>query len=123
MSVPKRALGSQGLIVSAIGLGCMGMTAFYGDFDRASSEEESLRTIEVALDRGVNFFDTAWIYQSFGADGKDNTTNEELLGKAMNKLGREKFVIATKFGIYFGEQGIAYSGKAELIRSVFPLKQ
>jgi aryl-alcohol dehydrogenase-like predicted oxidoreductase len=47
-------------------LGCMGMTAFYGDFDRGAAEDENLATIAKALELGINFFDTAWIYQSFG---------------------------------------------------------
>ena len=77
----------------------MGMTAFYGAFDRAAQEPESLKAIATALENGVNFFDTAWIYQSFGLGGGPNYTNEELLGKAIKIHGREKFVIATKFGI------------------------
>jgi hypothetical protein len=61
---PQRPLGSQGLVTSAQGLGCMGMTAFYGgDFDRAAHEETSLQTIGRALELGVNFLDTAWVYQ------------------------------------------------------------
>ena len=47
----------------------MGMTAFYGDFDRAAQEEHSLNAIKTALDQGINLFDTAWIYQSFGKGG------------------------------------------------------
>ncbi|KAF0710202.1 hypothetical protein As57867_005563, partial [Aphanomyces stellatus] len=97
--VPQRALGSQGLVCSAQGLGCMGMTAFYGDFDRAAQEEESLRTISAALAAGINMLDTAWMYQSFGAGGGGNFTNEELIGKAIKQHGRDKFVICTKFGI------------------------
>ena len=68
-AVPQRNLGSQGLVCSQIGIGCMGMTAFYGDFDRAAQEGESLKAIETALQQGINFFDTAWIYQSFGKGG------------------------------------------------------
>ncbi|KAH9165594.1 hypothetical protein AeNC1_018479, partial [Aphanomyces euteiches] len=64
VQVPQRPLGSQGLVCSAQGLGCMGMTAFYGNFDRAAQEEESLRTISKALELGINMLDTAWIYQS-----------------------------------------------------------
>jgi len=62
-------LGSAGLSCSRLGIGCMGMTAFYGDFDRALQEGESLKAIETALKVGINFFDTAWIYQSFGKGG------------------------------------------------------
>jgi len=75
------------------------MTAFYGSFDREAQEEENQRTIAKALEVGINLFDTAWIYQSFGADGKENVTNEALLGRAIKIHGRDKFIIATKFGI------------------------
>eukprot|EP00596_Hydrurales_sp_CCMP1899_P008729 CAMPEP_0119038350 /NCGR_PEP_ID=MMETSP1177-20130426/7239_1 /TAXON_ID=2985 /ORGANISM="Ochromonas sp, Strain CCMP1899" /LENGTH=348 /DNA_ID=CAMNT_0007000845 /DNA_START=139 /DNA_END=1185 /DNA_ORIENTATION=- len=111
-------LGSQGLRVSQQGLGCMGMTAFYGNFNRAEQESRSLDTIAKALDLGLNFFDTAWIYQSFGVDGEPNTTNEELLGKAIKIHGREKFVIATKFGIAMTPKGsMGPMGTPEVIRS------
>ncbi|KDO18742.1 hypothetical protein SPRG_15863 [Saprolegnia parasitica CBS 223.65] len=103
----QRKLGTQGLSVSAIGLGAMGMTAFYGDFDREAAEETNIETIGKALELGVNMIDTAWIYQSFGIDGKPNVTNEALVGKAIKRFGRDKFVIATKFG-----PGIAADGKS-----------
>jgi len=97
------------------------MTAFYGAFDRAAQEPESLATIAKALELGINFFDTAWIYQSFGLGGGGNYTNEELLGKAIKIHGRDKFIIATKFGIVPLEGGIAndrkISGSEETIRS------
>lgn len=112
----QRPLGSQGLIVSAQGLGCMGMTAFYGDFDRAAHEETSLQTIEKAFELGVNFLDTAWVYQSFGAGGGGNYTNEELVGKAIQRIGREKLIIATKFGITFKDGQLTASGSEETIR-------
>eukprot|EP00744_Colponema_vietnamica_P013886 GILI01019465.1.p1 GENE.GILI01019465.1~~GILI01019465.1.p1 ORF type:complete len:359 (+),score=69.05 GILI01019465.1:53-1078(+) len=115
--VPQRRIGSQGLVASAQGLGCMGMTAFYGDFDRAAQEAESLRTIAKGLELGINFLDTAWIYQSFGAGGGGNFTNEELVGKALKIHGRDKFIVATKFGIAFTPEGQAISGKEETIRS------
>lgn len=110
-------LGSQGLRVSPQGLGCMGMTAFYGNFNRAEQESKSLDTIAKALELRLNFFDTAWIYQSFGADGEPNTTNEELLAKAIKIHGREKFVIATKFGIAMSPTGMRPMGTPEVIRS------
>jgi aryl-alcohol dehydrogenase-like predicted oxidoreductase len=80
-----RKLGSQGLEVSAIGLGCMGMSQSYGPAD----EHESLATIERALQLGITFFDTAEVYGPFH--------NEELLGRAF-KGRRNGLVIATKFG-------------------------
>ncbi len=81
----KRRLGSQGLMVSQLGLGCMGMSWSYGTAD----EGESIATIHRALDLGIDFFDTAEVYGPF--------KNEELLGKAL-KGRREKTIIATKFG-------------------------
>src|SRR6478672_11733593 len=83
--VSKRRLGRNGPEVSAIGLGCMGMSEFYG----AGSDEESIATIHHALDRGVNFLDTADMY----GVGR----NEELVGRAIRGK-REHYVIATKFG-------------------------
>ena len=85
----KRTLGPGGPEVSAIGLGCMGMSAFYG----AADEQEALRTIDRALDLGCNFLDTSDMYGPH--------TNEMLIGKAMAGR-REKFIIATKFGIVRG---------------------
>lgn len=76
-----------------------------------------METIAKALDLGLNFFDTAWIYQSFGKDGDPNTTNEELLAKAIKIHGRERFIIATKFGITITPSGMQPNGTPELIRS------
>ncbi|HLH66574.1 MAG TPA: aldo/keto reductase [Solirubrobacteraceae bacterium] len=82
----QRALGTQGLIVSAIGLGCMGMSEFYGQAD----EREAVATIHRALDLGINLLDTADIYGPY--------TNEELVGGAIAGR-RDQVVLATKFGI------------------------
>ena len=85
MTLNLRKLGSQGLKVSAIGLGCMGMSRSYGPAD----EGESIATLHRAIELGCNFFDTAEVYGPF--------TNEELLGRAF-KGRRNQVVIATKFG-------------------------
>jgi len=86
-------IGKTGININPIGLGCMGMSSFYGN---RPSEEECIKTIHRALDLGVNFFDTAYLY-GWGH-------NEELLGKAIKaainagKIKREDVIIATKFG-------------------------
>ncbi|MBS0603647.1 MAG: aldo/keto reductase [Verrucomicrobia bacterium] len=85
MMLRKRKLGQQGLEVSELGLGCMGMSQSYG----APNDIESIATIHRAIDLGLTFFDTAEVYGPY--------TNEELLGKALKGL-REKVIIATKFG-------------------------
>ena len=73
--VEQRPLGSQGLVSSAQGLGAMGMTAFYKATSPGADEAECMRTFARALELGINFIDTAWIYQSH--DGSE--TNEELV--------------------------------------------
>lgn len=86
----KRKLGRAGLEVSAIGLGCMGMSDFYGESDEA----EATRTIRRALDLGINFLDTADMY--------GRGANEELVGRAIAGR-RDEAIVATKFGIVRGE--------------------
>lgn len=100
----QRALGSQGLVVGAEGLGCMGMSAFYG----ATDEAESLATIDRALELGVTMLDTAEGYGPF--------VNEQLIGKALSGR-RDKAVIATKTGIEFTEDGrmIGHNGRREYV--------
>ena len=88
----QRRLGSQGLEVSELGLGCMGMSEFYGTAD----EDSSVATIQRALDVGITLFDTADMYGPF--------TNERLVGRALRER-RDDVVIATKLGNERGEDG------------------
>jgi aryl-alcohol dehydrogenase-like predicted oxidoreductase len=89
----KRKLGNSGLEVSAIGLGCMGMSFGYGP---AKDRAEMTALLRAAVDRGVTFFDTAQVYGPF--------TNEELLGEALSPV-RDRVAIATKFGFAFDAEG------------------
>ncbi len=100
-----RYLGRQGLKVSALGLGCMGMSEFYGNTDDA----ESIRTIHRALELGLDFLDTADMY----GVGR----NEELVGRAIRDR-RDKVVLATKFGNVRGADGsfLGVNGKPEYVR-------
>src|SRR4051812_43219614 len=86
----KRILGSSGLEVSALGLGCMGMSSGYGP---AGDKQQMIALIRAAVEKGVTFFDTAEIYGPF--------TNEELVGEALAPF-RSRVVIATKFGFKVG---------------------
>jgi len=83
--MPQRRLGRSELSVTALGLGCMGMSEFYGTTD----DDESIATIHRALEQGINFFDTADVY--------GNGRNEELVGRALRGR-RNEAVLATKFG-------------------------
>ena len=101
-----RRLGTEGLTVSALGLGCMGMSEFYAGRD----EEESLATIDRAIGLGVTFLDTADMYGPF--------KNEELVGRAVRGR-REAVVLATKFGNVRGEDGsfLGVNGHPEYVRA------
>lgn len=99
-----RKLGNQGLVVSELGLGCMGMSEFYSGRD----EQESIATLHHAIDLGVTFLDTADMYGPF--------TNEKLVGRALQDR-RDRVILATKFGNVRSEDGgwLGISGKPEYV--------
>lgn len=100
----KRKLGNSNLEVSAIGLGCMGMSFGYGP---AGDKPEMIALLRAAVERGVTFFDTAEVYGPF--------TNEELVGEALAPV-REQVVIATKFGFDFSTEPRGISSRPEHIK-------
>jgi len=102
----KRKLGKSRLEVSAIGLGCMGLSFGYGP---ATEKQQAVTLIRSAFDRGVTFFDTAECYGPF--------TNEELVGEALSPF-REQVVIATKFGFEDGDSHKGLNSRPERIRAV-----
>src|SRR6202047_4283854 len=104
-SIPFRPLGNSGITVSALGLGCMGMSHAYGPTDEA----ESLRVLHRYLELGGNFLDTAEIYGPY--------KNEELLGRFLRDVPRESVVVATKFGFRLGPDGTrSVDGTPENVR-------
>ncbi|WP_133127772.1 aldo/keto reductase [Legionella nagasakiensis] len=94
-----RTLGQQGLEVSSLGLGCMGMSYAYGFADRT----ECLQVLDRALELGVNFFDTAEVYGPY--------KNEELIGNWLNSKPRPSIIIATKFGFTWDSDGFPIAGE------------
>jgi aryl-alcohol dehydrogenase-like predicted oxidoreductase len=103
--IQRRQLGSNGPWVSALGLGCMGMSEFYGQAD----DERSIQTIHQTLDLGINFLDTADVYGPF--------TNERLVGRAIRDR-RDEVILATKFGNVRAEDGswLGINGRPEYVR-------
>src|SRR5689334_7558944 len=102
----KRVLGNSGLEVSALGLGCMGLSFAYTP---APSKQEGMKLLQAAFDSGITFFDTAEAYWPF--------TNEELLGEAFSPF-RQKVVIATKFGFKEGKSGSGMDSTPKNIKAV-----
>jgi aryl-alcohol dehydrogenase-like predicted oxidoreductase len=102
----KRELGTSGLQVSAIGLGCMGLSFGYGP---ATDRQDGIRLLRTAFERGITFFDTAEAYGPF--------TNEELLGEALAPI-RDQVVIATKFGFESGKPGAGLNSRPAHIKEV-----
>ncbi|XP_039139513.1 probable aldo-keto reductase 1 [Dioscorea cayenensis subsp. rotundata] len=106
--IPRVELGTQGLQVSKLGFGCMGLT---GGYNSPLPEEEGIAIIKHAFNQGITFFDTSDLYGP--------NTNEILIGKALKELPREEIQLATKFGVVSGGPGLAMqvNGKPEYVRA------
>jgi aryl-alcohol dehydrogenase-like predicted oxidoreductase len=104
--IPKRTLGSSGLEVSGLGLGCMGLSFAYGP---SLERKQAVAFLRAAVDRGVTFFDTAEAYGPF--------ENEELVGEALGPV-RDQVVLATKFGFKDGQSRLGVDSRPERIREV-----
>src|SRR5271170_3872361 len=102
----KRTLGKSGLEVSALGLGCMGLSFGYGP---ATDRKEAVQLIRAAFERGVTFFDTAEAYGPY--------LNEEVVGEALSPV-RDKVMIATKFGFIDGKPNVGLNSKPDNIQSM-----
>jgi len=104
-AIPQKQLGHTGPLVSALGLGCMGMSEWYG----ARDDKEAVATIHCALEKGINFFDTADVY------GRGR--NEQLIARAL-KGRREQAIVATKFGNIRDKSGafVAVNGRPEYVQ-------
>ncbi|KAG6551800.1 hypothetical protein Mapa_006617 [Marchantia paleacea] len=96
-TIPRRRLGTQGLEVSALGLGCMSVTGWYSPGNIPSTEDEAVALFKHAYDNGITFFDTADVYGPY--------TSEILVGKAIKDLPRDKVQIATKYGFVLESEG------------------
>lgn len=106
MKMQKRLLGNSGLAVSALGLGCMGLSFGYG---KPTEKNEAIKLLRLAYEQGITFFDTAEAYGPFA--------NEELLGEALAPF-RNEVVIATKFGFKEGKPDLGMDSRPETIKSV-----
>ncbi|XP_038877221.1 probable aldo-keto reductase 1 [Benincasa hispida] len=106
VQIPRVQLGSQGLEVSKLGFGCMGLTGVYNS---CLSDEDGISILKEAFNRGITFFDTADVYGPH--------SNEILVGKAFKQLPREKVQIATKFGITRIGSSMTVNGTPEYVRS------
>ncbi|KAE8010046.1 hypothetical protein FH972_006444 [Carpinus fangiana] len=107
VQIPRVKLGTQGLEVSKLGFGCMGLT---GAYNSPLSDEDGISIIKYAFSKGITFFDTSDVYGPH--------TNEILLGKALKQLPREKIQVATKFGVQIvGFPHMTVSGSPDYVRS------